>query len=184
MSFRFFRDFDDFFGDDVTFSLLPLRMTDDSMSGAADQKQLCKSKDGGRCVRSMGWASRLASMDVSDTDKDCTVHVDLPGIRKEDIQVHFDEANRLLTVEAERKAEFKECSSDCSSENKNAKAENKQHQPQFYHHERYYGKIQRSLMLPENVDGQNVQASMENGVLTLVFGKKPEKDTRQKIEIN
>lgn len=170
MFLRFFNDFDDFFGDrDVTFSLLPLRMTEQNQS----QPDLCKSK--GKCTRPLGLTSsgfatahRLASLDVAESENECIVHVDLPGITKEDVQVHFDESNRLLTVEAERKAEFKE---------EDAKQN-------FFHHERYFGRVQRSVTLPENVDGQSVKASMDNGVLKLIFGKKPEKETRQRIEIN
>ncbi len=177
MPLRFFNDFDDYFGDSlsdrghgVTFSLLPLRMSDSD--DQASPSEMCKTKN--KCTKplkittpsSFGSTHRLASLDVIENESECVVQVDLPGIAKDDIQVHFDDSNRLLTVEAERKAMFKE-----------------EAKPNFYHHERYYGRVQRSVTLPENVDGESVKASMDDGVLKLVFEKKPEKETRQRIEI-
>ena len=162
MSLRFFNDFDDLFTNDVTFSLLPLRMADSECRG----KKACRPTN---ALSTFTTQHRLGHLDVIESDNDCTVTVDLPGVAKEDVQVHFDDANRMLTVEAERHSE----STKEGDEN-----------DRYFHQERYFGKVHRSVMMPENIDGDSVQASLDNGVLRLVFGKRPEKETRKRISIN
>lgn len=165
MSLRFFNDFDDLFANDVTFSLLPLRMADsDNCKG----KKACRPVS--TALSTFTTQHRLGHLDVIESDTDCTVTMDLPGVAKEDVQVHFDDANRMLTVEAERQSQFAK--------------EGDEGNDRYFHQERYFGKVHRSVMMPENIDGDSVQASLDNGVLRLVFGKRPEKETRKRISIN
>jgi HSP20 family protein len=92
------------------------------------------------------------------------VHVDLPGVAKEDIQVHIEK--NMLTVCAERKEEHKE-------------------EGELYRYtERHFGSIKRIISLPDQADQENVKADLENGVLHLVFAKKADEVSKKQIAIS
>lgn len=86
------------------------------------------------------------SCDVEETDTHYVFSFDLPGISKDDIKIEV--LDNQLTVSGERKYERKD--------------ENNRHLV-----ERHYGSFQRSFMLPGDVKSDNIEASYENGVLTL-----------------
>lgn len=92
------------------------------------------------------------------------VEVDLPGIKKEDIQI--DVKDNQLIVSGERT--FKE----------------ERQEKDYYKVESSYGKFQRSFTLPDNVDVENIEASSENGVLEVTLPKlKVEKTEVKKIQV-
>ncbi len=92
------------------------------------------------------------------------IEVDLPGVKKEDININVD--NDTLTISGERKV---------SDEHKD---------DNFYKIESVYGKFERSFSLPEDVDTDKIEAEHKNGVLEIKIPKvvKVEK-TPKKIEI-
>ena len=95
-------------------------------------------------------------------DKDrFTVVVELPGLKKEQIEISLHDDT--LTIAGERKRE------DESS-------------AQEFLTERLYGKFQRSLTLPTAVDAEKVKASYENGLLQVVLPKAEEAKPKQ-IEV-
>ncbi|MEO8135449.1 MAG: Hsp20/alpha crystallin family protein [Betaproteobacteria bacterium] len=83
---------------------------------------------------------------------------DLPGIGKEAIQVDLHE--NTLTISAERKEE-----------------KNTDGTPVW--RERTYGRLTRSLQLPQAVDQEDVQAVQANGTLRLVLAKRSVRETRR-----
>ncbi|MCK9330413.1 MAG: Hsp20/alpha crystallin family protein [Candidatus Cloacimonetes bacterium] len=97
-------------------------------------------------------------LDLTETEKDYRVVANLPGIKKEDVKISLEKAQ--LIIEAE---------------NKN----NVEDEKTVYHHkERFCGKYQRVIYLPENVNVDNIKAKMENGLLELIIPKeeiKPQK---------
>ncbi len=93
----------------------------------------------------------IPRMNVSETDRELRVAIELPGSAREDIDVAI--VDDVLTVRAEKKIE------------RNADQEN------YHLVERSWGVFQRSLRLPFAVDPAQVQATFENGVLTLVVAK-------------
>ncbi|KAJ3335310.1 hypothetical protein HDU83_000400 [Entophlyctis luteolus] len=105
-----------------------------------------------------------AFMDLSETDKEYILHADIPGVKKDDIDISIKE--NVLTIAGER------------STNKEIKDD------QRHLVERAYGKFARSLRLPNNANADKVAASFDNGVLQLVFPKKPLDDGVKKISIN
>ena len=106
-----------------------------------------------------GWSPAL---DVYD-DKDAyQVSVELPGMKKEDIDISVQDG--VLTVSGERKHE---------RENKEG---------QTFRSERYFGKFQRSISLPSGVDTSKVGASYKEGVLLIHLPKAEEAKPRQ-IEV-
>lgn len=91
------------------------------------------------------------------------IEVDLPGVKKESINV--DVENNVLTISGER----------------NTKEEIKKED--YYKLESSYGKFQRSFTLPDNIDIENITASGEDGVLEVIVPKKAKKLEGKKIEV-
>lgn len=92
------------------------------------------------------------------------VEVDLPGVKKEDINV--DLKDDVLTISGERKTKSEINEKD------------------YYKQECSYGKFQRSFTLPDDTDVENIEANSEDGVLEVVIPKlkKTEKESK-KIEV-
>ena len=104
------------------------------------------------------------AVDIYETSaKDVIVKVDLPGMKREDIKVTFE--NDVLTIDGERKSE----SADGSD--------------RFQRIERAHGSFRRSFTLPETIDGSRVQAGYADGVLTVTLPRREETRPRQ-IQVN
>lgn len=103
--------------------------------------------------------------DVKENDKDIVVHAELPGVKKEDIQVELH--NGFLTISGERNEEKKE-------------------QGERYHRvERSYGKFARSVAVPEGVSEEQIKARYENGVLEVTMPKpQPTKPEPKRITVS
>jgi len=96
----------------------------------------------------LSWSPRL---DVSETDKALEVVADLPGMEKKDINVSLD--GDLLTIKGEKK-------------------EVKEKKDKHYHTiERRSGSFYRALRLPMEVEGDKIDATFKEGVLTLTLPK-------------
>ena len=102
------------------------------------------------------------SVDISETDDEYLIKVELPGVPKEDVKVTVHDG--VLTLQGERKLEREQ------KDNK------------FHRVERSYGSFARSFTLPENVDGGSVQAKHKDGLLYLHLGKIEETKPRS-IEV-
>jgi HSP20 family protein len=92
-------------------------------------------------------------IDVTEDDKGFTLKADIPGVKKEDIQVDVDEDRISLRAEAKRDKEEK-------------KGE------KVVYSERSYGMVSRSFSLPAAVDAKGAKAEYKDGVLSLVLPKK------------
>ena len=92
-------------------------------------------------------------VDVKEDDKSYTVHADIPGAKKEDIQVDVD--GNVVSLRAETRQEKEE----------------KQGEKTLYC-ERQYGMVSRSFSLPTEVDEKGAKAEYKDGVLNLVLPKK------------
>jgi HSP20 family protein len=106
-----------------------------------------------------GW---LPSIDLYEDRDSLILRAELPGMKKEDIDIslHGD----VLTLSGERKEE---------EVFDNAAA---------YRSERFLGKFQRSLTLPVSVNANKVQASYKDGILTVTLPKAEEAKSKQ-IEV-
>lgn len=80
------------------------------------------------------------------------VEADMPGVQREDIDVTLEK--NVLRVSAERKAP--------------------QGERTYWHNERGYGRVERSITLPETVDPDSIEAELKDGVLYLKIQKRPE----------
>lgn len=103
------------------------------------------------------------TVDVHETDENYELVADLPGMKKQDINI--DIRANVLTLSGERKHEDRK-------ENENE-----------VRVERSFGKFVRSFTLPQNVDSENIKASYKDGVLRLTLPKREEARPKQiKIE--
>jgi HSP20 family protein len=105
-----------------------------------------------------GWSPAL---DLYQNNDNLVTQVELPGMRKEDIEISLHDGT--LTISGERKIESPR------SEN-GEKAERS---------ERYFGRFRRSIALPVHVDGGKVSASYRDGILTVTLPKAEEAKPRQ-----
>ena len=106
------------------------------------------------------------AVDVREDADHIYVEAELPGFRKEDVDITLE--NQTLAITAERSSEKKE-----AGEKKD----------DWLLHERRYTRFQRSFTLPPTVDEQHVQAKLNDGVLTIVLNKREETKPR-KVQVS
>jgi HSP20 family protein len=102
----------------------------------------------GEEVSNRGW---VPPVDIQETEEGYRLQAELPGLTKEDIQITLE--NNVLRLTGERKFE------------REAKKDS------FHRIERTYGSFSRAFALPNQVNAEGVQASFENGILTLTIPK-------------
>jgi HSP20 family protein len=101
-------------------------------------------------------------MDIKEEKKKITVEAELPGVQASDVDVALD--GRMLTVKAQKKSEHESNSNG------------------YYHYERSYGRYNRTITLPADVDPVKVDASLQNGVLKIKMHKLKESEAKR-IEV-
>jgi len=100
-------------------------------------------------------AYTMPSIDIYETDKDIVIEADVPGYDKKDINIRLDDD--ILTISAEKK------------DDKEEKGRN------YIKRERYFGKFERSIRLPDYIDFDKIKAKFNEGVLKIEIPKLPEK---------
>ena len=103
------------------------------------------------------------AINVVESDKAYKVEVAVPGMTKEDFNIHLGDENELV-ISMEKKVE-------------NEDKENKK----YLRREFSYTKFQQSLYLPDNVDKEKITANVANGVLTIEL---PKYSQEEKAKIN
>jgi len=97
--------------------------------------------------------SPLLSVDLIEAENEYRIHADLPGVEGLDLEMKDDH----LIIKAERKA-VHEKNTDIA-----------------HSIERSYGKVQRQIALPKNIDRNGCNATFKDGVLKITFPKLPAK---------
>jgi len=100
---------------------------------------------------------------VSETEKEIRITAELPGVTEQDIDVSLDDD--MLTIRGEKRFE---------------RTDEKE---TFHFVECSYGTFQRSLRLPFAVNPDQVQASFENGVLTVTLPKTGRQERSRRIQV-
>jgi HSP20 family protein len=115
-----------------------------------------------RPVAAEGMREALPRMkvDVAEKNGAYAVTAELPGVKKEDIQITIDGAQVTLAAEVKRE---KEASQD----------------ERVLHAERVYGKVSRSFTLPQELDEAKAEAKFKDGVLELTLPKKAAAQRKQ-----
>jgi HSP20 family protein len=101
-------------------------------------------------------------VDVYEDKHNVFVKVELPGMKKEELEVAM--SNGMLTISGERKEE---------TESKGTES---------YRSERYFGRFSRSIELPAPIEEKRIEAHYKDGVLTVTCPKTEEAKRRQ-VEI-
>ncbi|MDB6174758.1 MAG: Heat shock protein Hsp20 [Chthoniobacteraceae bacterium] len=107
-----------------------------------------------------GWSPAL---DVYDQKESFLILCELPGMKKEDIEITVQD--NTLTVSGERKMERERVAGET------------------FRSERYFGKFQRSVTLPASVESSQVQATYKDGILHVELPKSEEAKQKQ-IQVN
>src|ERR671911_828699 len=132
------------------------RLFDDAFRGSTGQMPSSQGQGG-------EGGMLMPHMDVSETDRELKICAELPGVAEKDIDVRLEDD--VLVIRAEKKFERKD-----EKEN-------------YHFMERSYGTFQRAVRLPGPVDPDQVQASFENGVLTVSVPKAEQQERSRRIQI-
>lgn len=111
-----------------------------------------------------GWNSSSFKVDVKDNGNSYELTADLPGMKKEDISLHYE--NSYLTIEAKK---------DDSKEEKDEKNN-------YIRRERSVGSVTRSFYI-NNIDEAHVNAEFKDGVLKIDMPKLTASDRPKEISI-
>ena len=109
------------------------------------------------------WAG--PAVDILDKETTCEIAAEVPGIGPDNLEVKIVDG-RLL-IKGEKKDSWEKNESDCHLS------------------ERHYGAFERSFSLPEGIDPDKIEASLSNGVLTVVVpkGAAAAKNASGKVEV-
>ena len=94
------------------------------------------------------------AINVTESDKDYTVELAAPGLKKEDFKVNINDDGNLV-IKMEQKEEQKE-------EDKSR---------HYLRREFFYSKYEQTLILPDDVEKEQISAKVDNGVLTIDLPK-------------
>jgi len=92
-------------------------------------------------------------MDVIETESGYLVHSELPGVKKEDIDITIE--GNQITITAEVKREWEKKEGD-----------------RLFRNERFFGNLYRNFTLPADLDESACEAQYNNGVLELKLVRK------------
>lgn len=113
-----------------------------------------------RCLDNSMFYNRMSDYKIEEDDKNYFIEMDMPGVKKEDLEVGVKE--NILSIYAERKKEDK-------TENKESVV---------------VSKYEQSFNISaKGIDVDNIQANLDNGVLKITLPKKEEVKFEKKIEI-
>ena len=107
-------------------------------------------------------ARNMMKTDVRETDTTYEVDVDLPGFKKEDINVNYE--NGYLTI----------------STSKGLDKDEKDKEGNYIRRERYAGTLSRSFYVGDAVSEEDIHAKYEDGILKLSLPKKAPKAVEEK----
>ncbi len=97
--------------------------------------------------------ANIMRTDVKETDTAYELKVDLPGYKKEDIQAEIKDGS--LTITASKKTETEE----------------KDDEGRYIRRERFVGNCSRSFFVGDDIEQDDIKASFEDGILTVVVPK-------------
>lgn len=115
-----------------------------------------------------GWPFRRSlladtfKVDIQEKDKEYIVEAELPGVKKDDVSLDYDEGKLSISVKKSEESEEKK---------KN-----------YIHRERRYSSAARSVYL-ENANPDGISAKLENGILCITVPKQERPDNSKHISI-
>lgn len=122
------------------------------------------------------------AINVFETDEAYKIAIAAPGMCKEDFDVHVDEYNNLV-IRMEKKSDC--C---CNNEgncnpNEQKEAKEKKKEGRFLRRDFTYSKFEQTMILPDNVDRERIEAKVKNGILKIKLPKMApcDKDCKKQI---
>ena len=115
-----------------------------------------------------GWPFRRSlladtfKIDIQEKDKEYIVEAELPGVKKDDVSLDYDEGKLSISVKKSEESEEKK---------KN-----------YIHRERRYSSAARSVYL-ENANPDGISAKLEDGILCITVPKQERPDNSKHISI-
>ena len=107
-----------------------------------------------RSLFHFGGLTPVPALEFASGDKEYRLTAELPGLKDEDVEISV--ADGVLTLKGEKR-------------------EAEEHKDDGYlMSERRYGKFERRITLPDNVDSDKIEAAFKKGVLTITLPKSPE----------
>ena len=104
-------------------------------------------------------------VDIADTEKAISLHVEIPGVQKDDVKISINE-DRILSIRGEKR-----------------QSETIEGQ-QFVRMESHFGTFARSFTLSDSIDINAIQAEFNNGILQITLPKvEPEKPKSIEVPI-
>ena len=96
-------------------------------------------------------SSWTPNVDIREDKNHLTITMDVPGVRPDEVKISLE--NQVLTIAGEKQAV-------------------QQEQDERWHRwERHYGRFERTFTLPSTVDAERIEATTDNGVLTVRLPK-------------
>lgn len=103
-------------------------------------------------------------VEISDKGKDYEVKAELPGVKKEDLDIDIDKNYLIINAKKEE--------------------ENKVDEKSYKKSEFRYGEFSRTVYFPEEIDVEKTEAKLEHGVLKIDAPKKDaEKESKKKLSV-
>lgn len=138
------------------------------------------------------------AVEVTDEGDHYMVRAELPGVQEKDVEVTL--SGNVLSIRGEKRYEKKEGSGDKPRRKQGEGSRQEQKEPgesgrqrtelaksegsetglaRPMYSEIFYGRFERVLTLPDDIDPENVDAEFEDGVLHLTIGKKEQQRSRK-----
>ena len=132
----------------------------DTMSEMARMREYAEGggQEDQRRTHATAW---VPTTDIFSVGDDLVVRCELSGVEEGDVEISL--SGGVLTVQGERKGEPKAV--------------------EYYARERYYGHFRRSMSLPEGVNGEDISASFENGLLEVTVKGGVDRSEPERIRI-
>jgi len=111
-----------------------------------------------------GMSSFVPKVDVIEDEKAFELHVEVPGMEKEDFKIELNDGSLIISGERKFKSE------------KNEK--------NFHSVETRYGSFSRTFVIPDNVEANKIDAKYKNGILELILPKDEKKALKTSIKVS
>jgi HSP20 family protein len=118
------------------------------------------------------------SVDISQNDKEWFIEADLPGVKKEDVNVEVGAGYLVLGAQIGQREQPQGQQESYQGQQRQQDPEGQQRQ--HTHRERRFGYFQRVLTLPDNLDEANINCEFQNGVLTVHVPKMEQRAPQQR----
>ncbi|WP_080903316.1 Hsp20/alpha crystallin family protein [Parabacteroides sp. Marseille-P3160] len=110
------------------------------------------------------------AINVVEAKDEYRVELAAPGMKKDDFNIRIDEDNNLV-VSMEKK------------ENKEEKSNEDEKEARYLRREFSYSKFEQTMILPDNVDKEKIEAKVEDGVLSVHLPKLKEEEIKKNVKM-